>query len=472
MASKSDTATAAKIACKLLDLAFPGRVTVPSHVQYQSAKCQPWCRNCWLPAACFIRPQNSKDVAEVIKIVKGADAKFAIRSGGHNFNPGFSSIDTGVLIDLRDLNTLEIDEDGILQAGAGNTWGDIYAFLEKKGLSAIGGRQSDVGISGYLLGGGMPAFPNLYGLAIDSVKNFEVVLADSTVINANIHENTDLHRALKGGGSNFGIVTRFDIQTYPAIYLQYNVLMYHPSGFEEVLHATVEAQEAMETDPKLGMFASVNPTFIVIGIYYADLEAEQPKVIENFLNLKSLMQAPVPTTKGTIKSLVETIGILGPSTRRLTATATTKVSYDFYVQVHNLWLDSARKYTKISNLWYNIQPTSTTAVQIGEEQGGNSLGLQKVPQTWWSLVAEWSEESDDAAVAHDLEEFTEDVSRLAKDQGLYLDFKFMNDAEFSQKVLSSYGLENMKRLQEASAKYDPEQLFQRLQNSGFLLRNP
>lgn len=155
----------------------------------------------------------------------------------------------------------------------------------------------------------------------------------------------------------------------------------------------------METDPKLGMFASVNATFIAIGIYYADSAAEQPKAIETFLNLKSIMQVLVPTTKGTIKSLVEAIGILGPSTRcvhysattrsclilsfnrRLTATTTTKVSCDFYIQVHNLWLDSARRYTKTSNLWYNIQPTPTTAVQIGEDQGGNSLGLQKVPQT-------------------------------------------------------------------------------------------
>lgn len=119
-------------------------------------------------------------------------------------------------------------------------------------------------------------------------------------------------------------MTRFDIQKYPAIYLQYNVLMYHPSGFEEVLHATAEAQEAMETDPKLGMFASVNPTFIAIGIYYADSAAEQPKAIETFLNLKSIMQVLVPTAKGTIKSLVEAIGILGPSTRCVHYSVTTR----------------------------------------------------------------------------------------------------------------------------------------------------
>ncbi|KAI8965117.1 hypothetical protein F5Y11DRAFT_36641 [Daldinia sp. FL1419] len=472
MASESGITASVKTACDLLSSTFPDRVTVSSHTQYESQTRQPWCQNCWLPAACFVRPKDAKEVAEVFRIVKKTDAKFAVRSGGHNFNPGFSSVYNGILIDLRDLKTLEIGGEGILRAGAGNTWGNVYAYLDEKDLSAVGGRQSDVGISGYLLGGGMPAFPNLHGFAADSVKNFEVVLADSTIVNANADENADLYRALKGGGSNFGIVTRFDIQTYPAITLQYNVLMYDPSGYEEVLRATVEAQEAMETDPKLGMFASINPTFIAIGIYYADSEAKQPKAIETFLNLKSLMQAAVPTTKGTIKSLVESIGILGPSSRRLTATTTTKFSNAFYVQVHNLWLESAKKYKEINSLWYNIQPTSTIAVQIGEDRSGNSLGLEKVPQTWWSLVAEWSEESNDTAAAHALEEFTKDVEQLAKEQGLYLDFKFMNDAEFSQKVLSSYGAENLKRLQEVSAKYDPDRLFQRLQNGGFLLRDP
>ena len=69
---------------------------------------------------------------------------------------------------------------------------------------AIGASQKDVGVSGYLLGGGMPAFPNLHGLSTDGVLNHEVILADSTVVNANKTTNGDLHRVLKGGGCNFG----------------------------------------------------------------------------------------------------------------------------------------------------------------------------------------------------------------------------------------------------------------------------
>lgn len=82
--------------------------------------------------------------------------------------------------------------------------------LKARELTVIGGQHKDVGVSGYLLGGGMPAFPSLHGLGADQIKNVEIVLADATTVNANDKINSDLLQVLKG---DFGIVTRFDIQT-------------------------------------------------------------------------------------------------------------------------------------------------------------------------------------------------------------------------------------------------------------------
>ncbi|KAI0382241.1 6-hydroxy-D-nicotine oxidase [Hypomontagnella monticulosa] len=469
--SNAPTVTAAR-ACGILSSAFPGRVVLRSDSEFQSQKDQPWCKNCWLPAACFVRPADTAGVAAALKFVKDAGVKFAVRCTGHNCNPGFSSVgNDGVVIDLHDLKSLEMGNDGILRAGAGNTWGDVYTFLEERGLSAVGGRSPNVGISGYLLGGGMSAFPNLHGMAADSVVNFEVVLADSTIINANANENVELHRSLKGGGSNFGIVTRFDIQTYPLVSTQYAVLVFDPAGYEEVLHATIELQKAMESDPKIGTFVSVNPTFMAVGLLYADSEADQPKELKAFFNLKSLVSTAVPVTKGTIKSLVDAIALTTPSVRRLATIATTRVSYDFYLDVHKLWLDSMKKHPAIDKLWYNIQPASEATMQIGEDRGGNCMGIEKASQTWWALVAEWPEEANDKAAAQGLEEFTEEVTKLAKVKGLHLDFLFMNDAGFPQNVLGSYGEGNVRMLRETALKYDPESFFQKSQNGGFLLRN-
>ncbi|KAI0179809.1 6-hydroxy-D-nicotine oxidase [Hypoxylon sp. FL1284] len=444
---RSKPAAAAAAACGLLASKLPGRVSLPGDYQYKPEKEQPWSKNCWLPAACFVRPSDAQDVAEVLKIVRETGAKFAVRSGGHNFNPGFSSIDEhGVLIDLHGLKTLDVSEDGVARVGAGNTWGEVNTFLDERGLSPIGGRQNDVGVSGYILGGGMPAFPSLYGLAADNVKNYEVVTADSTVINANANENKELYHALKGGGSNFGIVTRFDIQAYP-ISTQYTFLVFNPAGFEEVLDATAQAQEAMEVDPKVGMFTSVFPTFIAVGFFYADSDAPPPPVLDVFLNLKSLVQVAVPTTKGqSVKPLVLMIS------RRIVATLTTKVSRAFYLDVHRFSLETIPKHPEVSVINYNLQPAASTTAKVGDEKGGNSMGIPKVTQTWWSLVVEWSDETEDEAAMRVMDIFQEGIAKLAKEHQVHLDFLFVNDAKFNQDVLRSYGEVNFKKLQSTAAK--------------------
>lgn len=79
-----------------------------------------------------------------------------------------------------------------------------------------GGRERDVAVAGFLLGGGTSLYTCRWGFGCDQVVNFEVVLADGRIIEANRHDHDDLFKVLKGGGNNFGIVTRFDMQAFPA----------------------------------------------------------------------------------------------------------------------------------------------------------------------------------------------------------------------------------------------------------------
>lgn len=97
----------------------------------------------------------------------------------------------------------------------GGRWGTVFQALEPYGIGVAGGRQTTVGVAGFLLGGGNSWFNNAYGWGCDTVKNFEVVLADGRVVNANADENRDLWIALKGGSGNFGLVTRFDLRGIP-----------------------------------------------------------------------------------------------------------------------------------------------------------------------------------------------------------------------------------------------------------------
>lgn len=97
----------------------------------------------------------------------------------------------------------------------GSRWLSVYQTLDPLDRTIVAGRVGTVGAGGYLTGGGLSHYLYRYGLATDNVKVFEVVLANGTVVEATHDQHADLFQALKGGSSNFGIVTRFDLQTYP-----------------------------------------------------------------------------------------------------------------------------------------------------------------------------------------------------------------------------------------------------------------
>lgn len=82
-------------------------------------------------------------------------ARFAIRSGGHTFNPGWASVGAnGILIDLHKMRRLDLSDDGkILSVGPGTHWNDAYDFLDSRGLTVVGGRQGTIGVGGLILGG-------------------------------------------------------------------------------------------------------------------------------------------------------------------------------------------------------------------------------------------------------------------------------------------------------------------------------
>lgn len=130
--------------------------------------------------------------------------------------PGASGIQNGVLISMNNIRTMQMTKDNsIAQIGPGLRWGEVANWISPYGLMVAGGRFGPVGVPGLLLGGGISYFGSKYGWSANQVANFEVVLANSTVVNANAKENSDLFWALKGGSSNYGIVTRFDLKTFP-----------------------------------------------------------------------------------------------------------------------------------------------------------------------------------------------------------------------------------------------------------------
>lgn len=276
------------------------------------------------------------EVRIALKIIASLQSKFAVRTVGHNANPGFSSVnESGVVIDLRELKSVALaPERDVVSVGPGAMWGEVYDMLEKDELTVVGGRVSEVGVGGLLLGCGMSHFSNRWGMACDNVKNFEVstrrmiiqiqlcskrideivqvVLANSEVVSANEHENQDLFRSLKGGGPNFGIVTRFDLYTYPDDKVWYTFKMYSANDTERVMRAAIDVQKAMAVDDQIGFFLTCTGNSFVAGMLHLGWTSSPVTAFKAFDEITPMI-VTVPETNGTASSVAAAVSMNEPA---------------------------------------------------------------------------------------------------------------------------------------------------------------
>ena len=157
----------------------------------------------------IVRAADAGDVATAIGFAGRNGIEVAVRSGGHSL-AGHSTGDDVLVIDMRDLRGLHVDlTDGTVWAGSGLTAGDVTAALAEHGKAVPFGDTGTVGIAGLTLGGGIGWLARKHGLAIDALQAVEIVTADGQIRTASETEHADLFWAIRGGGGNFGIVTRF-----------------------------------------------------------------------------------------------------------------------------------------------------------------------------------------------------------------------------------------------------------------------
>jgi FAD/FMN-containing dehydrogenase len=198
----------------MLASSLRGRVITPREAAYDEVRTVALGNFDRRPAA-VIRVANVADVAAVINFASATDLELAVRSGGHSVG-GYSGTDGGLVIDLRDLNGIDIDHDAnTVWTGTGLTAGEVTATVEKHGLIVGFGDSGSVGIGGLTLGGGIGYMVRKHGLTIDSLLAAEVVTASGDILIADDENHTDLFWALRGGGGNFGVVTRLKFKLHP-----------------------------------------------------------------------------------------------------------------------------------------------------------------------------------------------------------------------------------------------------------------
>ncbi|KAI4241491.1 MAG: hypothetical protein LQ352_007433 [Teloschistes flavicans] len=469
---------------------------------------QHWSPTAWGHPNCIFEPTTVREVQFFVGLLAITASPYAIRSGGHSPFKDFASTDHGVLIAMHKMKGVEYDAPSeTVRLAMGNTWGDVYQALIPHQRIVVGGRLAPVGMAlvtggmihplSCVLGqlpscpyaeenrpddcacfdtdlpsaGGLSHYSNAKGFASDNVVDFEMVLADGSLIHANATSHSDLWWAMKAGQNNFGITTHITTKAYPMGAVWGGLRVWNASQLDAVSDAFAEYQRVGQLDTKSSVIPDLVPTngTLFLTLIYFDSVTSPPAAFKPFYDIPA-----VSDNSGLHPNFLDLISVGPPQ-------VVPRFSYGF----STLYLDNSTTYRDVMRLCAQQgekmkrvnggtqvlipQPISKTMVDTAKRTGGRPQGLRSRAQLWMNMSWGWNLAKDDAYVYALIKETYEKVDALTKQRGLYDPYIFLNDAFPQQKVLRSYGAESFNRMLAVSKKYDPRGMFQTQVPGGFKL---
>lgn len=234
----------ADILAPQLRATLKGQVIAPGDAGYDEARTVFYGGVDRRPAV-IVRAIDATDVSRVVSLARETGLELAVRSGGHS-SAGHSVSDGGIVLDLREMKALDIDVNGhTAWAETGLTAGEYTNAVGAYGLATGFGDTGSVGIGGITLGGGVGYLVRKYGLTIDSLLAADIVTADGQFIRVDAETHPDLFWAIRGGGGNFGVVTRFQFRLYEVDTIVGGMLML-PATPDVIAAFIAEAEAAPE----------------------------------------------------------------------------------------------------------------------------------------------------------------------------------------------------------------------------------
>jgi hypothetical protein len=360
--------------------------------------------------ACLVHIRSAEDVAAVISVSRTTSCPFAVRGGGHSDMQGASNIDGGITVNMAGLSDIKLDEsESLVRVGAGATWGDVYKELEKVNKTVVGGRLTGVGVGGLLLGGGLSHFSGLHGWACDNVRNYEVtalklnsrrrlmvvqvVLANGSITTASESSNSDLYRALRGGGNSFGVVTRFDLDVFQQgpMWGGLHVWPLLPSVTSALTRGFVKFAHDAPSDPHVSLFAGLGykqGSFAWAVGQYDALGRVEPSIFTQFKdNVEEYGTAKIVSTARvtTLSDLADELNQSEPAgirSRFTTATFAADVGLlalmaDIFVEQVHKALDHGLHEDQRFAPMLGIQPITRSILKAQATRGGNVMGLHE-----------------------------------------------------------------------------------------------
>jgi FAD/FMN-containing dehydrogenase len=216
--------------------AVAGRTFFPGEEGFEE-HCTSWNLTVTHAPSVVVLPTRAEDVAEAVRYAARARLAVAVQSTGHGVSV---PADDAVFVNTGQLRGLAVDPDTrTARVGAGLVWGDVIAEAARSGLAPLHGSAPAVGVMGYLTGGGLPLLGREFGFAADHVRSLELVTADGEQRTVSPSSDADLFWAVRGGRSNFGVVTEARIDLVPLTRLYGGGLFFPGARAERVLRAYV-----------------------------------------------------------------------------------------------------------------------------------------------------------------------------------------------------------------------------------------
>jgi len=251
------TAAPTTISIPKLRSDFKDRVIAPGDPDYDKARTVFYGGIDRKPAV-IIRVADATDVSRVVSLARDTGLELAIRSGGHS-TAGHCVSDGGIVLDLSDMRSLQIDVEGrTAWAETGLTAGEYTTAAGAYGLATGFGDTGSVGIGGLTLGGGVGYLVRKYGLTVDSLLAAELVTADGQIRHVDEQTHSDLFWAIRGGGGNFGVVTRFKFRLHEVPTVVGGMLIL-PATSDTVAGFIAESESAPEELSGIGNVMTAPP---------------------------------------------------------------------------------------------------------------------------------------------------------------------------------------------------------------------
>jgi FAD/FMN-containing dehydrogenase len=406
----------------------------------------------------IVQPANTADVEKCVKFAKEHGLLVSVKGGGHSA-PGYGVCDDGLMIDMSSMQAITVDpKKRTAVAEGGVCWGEFDAATQAHGLAVTGGRNPTTGIAGLTLGSGSGWLERKLGYTVDNLLGVEIVTAKGEAIHASETENKELFWGLRGGGGNFGVVTKFEYQLHPIGPIVYGGQLAFPRFMaKQVIRAYRDFIEnapddiggavALLSAPRMDPIPPPVQGMPVLGIVicYTGKPEDGPAAIKPLLDLNPVMNMTQPMPYAAVQDMLTAAN--PPGLRNYWKA-------DMYPELPDEMIDAivdAAEKPLSEQTVVLLQPLGGQVHRVAEDN--SAMGWRKAK---WALhiLGMWEDASQDAAQIAWVRHLA-DVAKPYAQAGTYLNY-LMDEGE--QRVKDSFG-PNYARIVELKNKYDPTNLF-------------